>query len=83
MGIEHTMAAVCESEKLAIYLLDEIVKTGRSAKLSGFQCPRKIILTPEAFTEDNGLLTPSFKLKRTVLQAKYRAQLDKLYEGAF
>jgi long-chain acyl-CoA synthetase len=82
MGIENTMAAACESEKLSKYLLDEIVKTGRSAKLAGFQCPRKILLTPEAFTEDNGLLTPSFKLKRSALQAKYRTELDKMYEGA-
>lgn len=49
--------------------------------LNGFQCPRKIYLESEPFTEDNGLMTSSFKLKRKVLEQKYHAILSELYDS--
>jgi len=35
-------------------------------KFNGLERVKKLFLHPEAFTEQNGLLTPSSKLKRNV-----------------
>lgn len=36
-------------------------------------------LTPEPFSVDNGLLTPSFKLKRPQAKDAFQAELDAMY----
>ena len=40
-----------------------------------------VYVTLEPWTIDNGLLTPTMKLKRKQLEARFAGQLDKLYEG--
>jgi long-chain acyl-CoA synthetase len=42
---------------------------------------RRIALLPEPFTEANGMLTPSQKVKRRVVEARYASVLDGLYDG--
>jgi long-chain acyl-CoA synthetase len=37
----------------------------------------KIIITKDAWTVDNGILTPTLKIKRNILEDKYRALLEK------
>ena len=39
----------------------------------------KIELTPEEWTVDNELLTPTFKPKREVILKKYKHLYDKIY----
>ncbi|MCH1534047.1 MAG: long-chain fatty acid--CoA ligase [Schleiferiaceae bacterium] len=40
---------------------------------------KKIIIDTEEFTVDNGCLTPTFKVKRKPILAKYEAKIDALY----
>lgn len=40
---------------------------------------KKIIIDTEEFTVDNGCLTPTFKVKRKPILAKYEAQIEELY----
>ena len=40
---------------------------------------RRIVVADEAFTVENGELTPSIKIRRHVLRARYGARLDALY----
>jgi len=40
---------------------------------------KKIIIDTEEFTVDNGCLTPTFKLKRKPILAKYADQIDAIY----
>lgn len=47
----------------------------------GYEKPQAFVLTLEDFTTDNGLLTPTLKLKRNKVLEKYGAQLDALYQG--
>ena len=51
----------------------------RSSSFKGFEKPKKFAITAEDFTTDNGLLTPTMKLKRRSVLAKYEGKLDKLY----
>lgn len=38
-----------------------------------------VFLHPEAFSIENGLLTPTFKVKRPQSQTKFQKQLDAMY----
>jgi long-chain acyl-CoA synthetase len=42
---------------------------------------RKIALTPDAFTVDNEMLTPSMKIRRHVIRQTYGEQINALYGG--
>ena len=42
---------------------------------------KKIIIDIDEFTVDNGCLTPTFKVKRKPILAKYESQIDSLYQG--
>jgi long-chain acyl-CoA synthetase len=43
---------------------------------------RAVILTPEGFTADNGLLTPTFKIRRNEVRDTYRADIATAYAAA-
>jgi long-chain acyl-CoA synthetase len=51
-----------------------------SSEWKGFEKVKKITLTPEDFTTQNGLLTPSLKLKRRVAWQKFGSQVEALYD---
>jgi long-chain acyl-CoA synthetase len=40
---------------------------------------RQIITTPDAWTVDTGLLTPTLKVKRAAVLEKFKSQIDRLY----
>jgi len=44
--------------------------------------PRRVVLTRDAWTLANGLLTPTLKPKRNNLQARFGAVIEALYEAA-
>ncbi len=64
--------------------LAELVKAELDAhsktSFKGYEKPAAFILTLEDFTTDNGLLTPTLKLKRNKVLEKYGAQLEALYK---
>jgi long-chain acyl-CoA synthetase len=43
---------------------------------------RRVIATPEPWSVDNGLLTPTLKLKRPLLVKKYTQDIDAAYAGS-
>jgi len=42
-------------------------------KMSSLEVPKDIYITSDAFTMENNLLTPTFKLKRNIAREYYRA----------
>ncbi|KAJ3400618.1 eukaryotic long-chain fatty acid CoA synthetase (LC-FACS), partial [Chytridiales sp. JEL 0842] len=66
--------------KFVKLVLDEMNKTGKEAKLRGFEFARAIHVEPEMFSLQNGLLTPTFKLKRNEAVKHYREIIDELYK---
>ncbi|MBI5450390.1 MAG: long-chain fatty acid--CoA ligase [Gammaproteobacteria bacterium] len=47
----------------------------------GYASVRRVALLREPWTVDNGLLTPTLKLKRNSLVERYASQVDALYQG--
>jgi len=70
-------AAMCENGRVKQLVMDEIQKY--SADWKGFEKVQKVTLTSEDFTTQNGLLTPSLKVKRRVVWQRYGQQIDALY----
>jgi len=40
------------------------------------------LLVADEFSPDNGALTPTMKLRRRVIEERYRSQIDELYAKA-
>lgn len=49
--------------------------------LSVIERVRRFILADEPFTIDNSEMTPSMKIRRHVIRARYQEGLDALYKG--
>ena len=47
-----------------------------------YAVPKNIALTLDEWTIDNGLLTPTLKLKRSPMQARYGPLIEEMYKGA-
>jgi long-chain acyl-CoA synthetase len=62
-------------------LYAEIVE-GINQNLARFEKLKRVIVVPDEFTIDNGALTPSMKLRRRVVEERYRKQIDDLYAQA-
>jgi len=46
----------------------------------GYEKPRSFVLVTEDFTTENGMLTPTLKLKRRNVLKKYEEALEALFE---
>ena len=53
---------------------------GSLADMASYERPKKLALLSEELTVENGLLTPTMKVKRRELQERMDALIDKLYE---
>lgn len=51
-----------------------------TADFPHYALPRKVLLTLKPWTIENGLLTPTLKLKRTPLAKFFKKEIDEIYE---
>jgi long-chain acyl-CoA synthetase len=49
--------------------------------LAGYERVRRYRLLSEPFTVENGMMTPTLKVKRKVVEERYRDEIEKMYEG--
>lgn len=76
-------AELCRNEALKQEILSEIKRLSKLNGLQGFETVRAVYLEPEIFTSENGLVTPTFKLKRPQLKNHYEKQIDEMYAQPF
>jgi long-chain acyl-CoA synthetase len=50
--------------------------------LARFEKIKRILLVPDEFSASDGTLTPTLKLRRKAIEARYRQQIDSLYNDA-
>ena len=50
-----------------------------NAGLAQFEKLKRVLLIPDEFTIANGFLTPTMKLRRRVIEDRYRPQIEQLY----
>jgi long-chain acyl-CoA synthetase len=66
------------SEHPAIYNLVESEIAERNRSLPSFETIKKFVVVPE-FTIENGMLTPTLKLKKSVILERFKNSIDGMY----
>lgn len=79
-GIAGEGDKLLENARVKEMLQAEVDKASQSFK--GFERIKKITLISEDFTTQNGMLTPSLKVKRRVVWGKYAPLIEALYADA-
>ncbi|MFW2389277.1 MAG: AMP-dependent synthetase/ligase [Polyangiales bacterium] len=75
--LDPAPASLAKNEDLRALLEEEINKF--SGKFKGYEKARKIFVGDEDFTTENGMLTPTLKLKRRVVLQRYNDAIESLY----
>ena len=65
-----------------IQALYEGIVTDLNRGLARFEKLKKVVVISEEFSAENGTLTPSMKLRRRVVEERYRSQIEALYQHA-
>jgi long-chain acyl-CoA synthetase len=60
--------------------MDDLAVLAKREKLSGLEKPKEIFITDEAFTVENDLMTPTFKMKRNKVREYFEAQIKTMYD---
>jgi len=71
------VAQMAEVKSMISPFFDEVNKS-----LAKYETVKQFAILPKDLTVDEGELTPSLKVKRKVVEKRYAALLDKMYEGA-
>ena len=66
-------------DKAEKFLVQRITK--RIKDFPGYAQVRKVTVAPEKWTIDNGLMTPTLKLKRVAIFQKYAPAIEGMYKG--
>jgi long-chain acyl-CoA synthetase len=70
---------LCKDEDVKKFIIEEIKALSKEKGLLGFEVPREIMLISDAFTPDNDILTPTFKLKRNIAAKLYEDDINRMY----
>ncbi|KIS66458.1 uncharacterized protein UMAG_05450 [Mycosarcoma maydis] len=73
------LSDACKDDKVVAAYLDQYHKIARNNNLKGFEYIKGLYLTMEPFSVENGLLTPTFKVKRHEAVKVFKDQIDALY----
>jgi len=76
-GLSGTPEQLVKEKKLIDRIEAEIQATCK--EFAPYEVPKKIIIIPEAFSPENGILTPTLKLKRREVHRLYDDQIEALY----
>lgn len=71
--------AFIDSEVAVLAVEEDIKRMQRD--LAAFERVRRFELLAEPFTVENGMMTPTLKVKRKVVEEKYRNLIEGMYEG--
>jgi len=80
-GIEFSSRAELVANPKVQSLYEGIVEE-QNQNLARFEKLKRVMLVPDEFTLDNGALTPTLKLRRRVIEERYKKQIDELYAQA-
>ena len=69
---------VAQSEEEIRALIEQVVATA-NADLGSFEQVRRFAILPRDFSQEEGELTPTLKLKRRACEARFAAEIEELY----
>ncbi len=76
-GLDPDPASLAKNDQVRALIEEEVNRL--SADFKGYEKLRKIYVGEEDFTTENGMLTPTLKLKRRIVQERYKDAIESLY----
>jgi len=71
--------AALQDPRLHKAILDQMNELARKNKFSGLEKPKRIHLVKDQFTVEQGIITPTFKMKRKPARDFFKKQIDEMY----
>ncbi|WVZ88020.1 hypothetical protein U9M48_034582 [Paspalum notatum var. saurae] len=79
-GIQYEdLRQLCADPRARAAVLADMDAIGKEAQLRGFEFAKAVTLVAEPFTLENGLLTPTFKVKRPQAKAYFAKEISDMY----
>ncbi|KAJ7527777.1 hypothetical protein O6H91_16G070400 [Diphasiastrum complanatum] len=80
-GLKHAddIGKLCQDPAVKAAVFADMNTVARDAQLRGFEFAKAITLVSEPFTLENGLLTPTFKVKRPQAKAYFAKAIEDMY----
>lgn len=78
-GLDDIFTNNQQKQQIEKILLDKI--THLTSEFPGYAKIRRVAIVQEPWSIDNGLLTPTLKLKRAKVLEKYKVEVERLYAG--
>ena len=79
LAAERGLPAASEGDGVQDIVLQRIREQLKA--LPGYAAVRRATVTLDPWTVENGLLTPTLKLKRAKVMEKFNAEIDRMYAG--
>ncbi|BHF80888.1 Long-chain-fatty-acid--CoA ligase 4 [Sparganum proliferum] len=74
---EHQL--LCKMKQIADIVLKDIQDVCRGKKLASFEIPKKLVLDPDPWTPESGLVTEALKIKRHNVKPKFLKEIEQMY----
>ena len=71
------------NDKLREVVFEDMTREGKKRGLMSFEQVKAIDFIKEAFTIENGLLTPTFKARRYAVEKKYKELFRTMYKSSY
>lgn len=73
------LRTLCEDDKVKELVLSELNAIGKKSKFKQMELLQTVVLDPEEWTPNNGMLTAAQKLQRKNIIKKHEAEIKKNY----
>lgn len=78
---KQDLATLCENQKVADLVLKECNAVGKKNNFKSMEMLQSVILAPEEWTPESGLVTAASKLVRGAIAKKYSPEIKQAYSG--
>ena len=67
-----------KNEKLRQLIWEDVER--QNTQLASYETVKSVSILPEDFSVENGYLTPTFKIKRNLVEKNYKELIDSMYK---